>query len=110
LLSNLVIPRIPAAKLALVEPDFDAARPEGFAKIPCGLDILGCAIDTPLRAGGGSGNLLKDAAESSGIAAYTNLTVRYRTMDARWDRMLVCRLRDSNPRPTVYKTVALPLC
>ena len=22
----------------------------------------------------------------------------------------VCRLRDSNPRPTVYKTVALPLC
>jgi DNA-directed RNA polymerase specialized sigma24 family protein len=21
-----------------------------------------------------------------------------------------CRLRDSNPRPTVYKTVALPLC
>ena len=23
---------------------------------------------------------------------------------------LVCRLRDSNPRPTVYKTVALPLC
>jgi hypothetical protein len=22
----------------------------------------------------------------------------------------ICRLRDSNPRPTVYKTVALPLC
>jgi hypothetical protein len=22
----------------------------------------------------------------------------------------MCRLRDSNPRPTVYKTVALPLC
>jgi hypothetical protein len=21
-----------------------------------------------------------------------------------------CRLQDSNPRPTVYKTVALPLC
>jgi hypothetical protein len=26
------------------------------------------------------------------------------------ERLKWCRLRDSNPRPTVYKTVALPLC
>ena len=37
---------------------------------------------------------------------------RYKPLPMCPERTLLswCRLRDSNPRPTVYKTVALPLC
>jgi hypothetical protein len=40
LLADLVVPRISAAQLALVEPDLDAARPQRLANAPRRLGIL----------------------------------------------------------------------
>src|SRR5579862_2072531 len=41
LFSDLPVPNIPAAQLALIEPDFNAAGPQRFANPPGGLGILG---------------------------------------------------------------------
>src|SRR5450432_3287527 len=40
LFSDLPVPSIPAAQLALIEPDLNSAGPQRFANLPGGLGIL----------------------------------------------------------------------
>ena len=76
---------------------YRSARREG--RCDCGIAICG-AFAPACVSGGAVGQI-----EPSG------LQIGSQPLAASWsDPVNRCRVRDSNPRPSVYKTAALPLC
>jgi hypothetical protein len=75
--------------------DYSALRASPFGS-PCGRS-------PPLRGVVEPGLFFCRGFELSPTSSSLPLALLYQFLN--W-----CRLRDSNPRPTVYKTVALPLC